>query len=193
MNQNENAPFFSHTPKPAADSLLSPNGRFGRLSFIGWHAFLNIMMFFTSIGLSLAAGIFSLNTLALDSHFINALTGIAGLGYAVLTVLYIYFYIVLTARRLHDRNNSGWLMLLLLIPVLNVLFILYLLLAAGDAGANKYGLPRPAAVWEKLLAWTMIILTALSLFAAGSLISFMMGSGQIKTPQEVMQKGTEFF
>lgn len=193
MNQNDTSAFFSRTVPPVADRPLSSKGRFGRLSFIGWYTFLNIMMFFTSIGLSLATGIFNLNSFALDNHFMNALNGLSGIAYIALTVLYIYFYIVLVARRLHDRNNSGWRMLMLLVPVLNVFFILYLLLAAGDVGANKYGLPRPSAVWEKLLAWIMIVLTTLSLLAAGSLISFMMGSGQIETPQEVIQKGTDFF
>jgi hypothetical protein len=39
----------------------------------------------------------------------------------------------------------------------------------------------------------MILLTVLSLFAASSMVSFMMGSGELESPQEVIQQGTEYF
>lgn len=193
MTSPDSSPFFSRNSAPVPDQPLAVSGRFSRLSFIGWFAFLQIIAFFSSIALGLFSGIFNMATMSLDSQFVNALTGIAGLGYIVLLVLYVYFYIVIVARRLHDLNKSGWLMLLSLIPLLNILLMIYLLLGAGTAGNNRYGAPRPAAFWEKLLAWLMIILTALSIFAAGSIISFMMGAGQIETPQQAIEKGTEYF
>lgn len=193
MNPQESSPFFSRSPAPTPDNPLSFNGRFGRLSFIGWYAFFNIVMFFIGIGLALFTGVFNLTSLNLDSQLLQSLASLTGLSYSVLFLVYLYFYMVLVARRLHDLNKSGWWMLLLLIPVLNIVFIFYLLFAAGSRGANQYGLPRPSAVWEKILAWLMIILTTLSILAMGSLVSFMMGSGQIETPQEVIQKSTEYF
>ncbi len=193
MTSQDASPFFSRNPAPQSDNPLSPSGRFGRLSFIGWYGFFNIVFFMASIGLSLAAGIFSLTTLSLDSHFADALTGLAGLGYAALSVLYIYFYIVLAVRRLHDLNKSGWLLLLILLPAVNIFFILYLLLASGTPGPNRFGAPRPAAVWEKLLAWLMIALTLLSIFAAGSIVSYMMGSGELPAPQEAIQNSAKYF
>ncbi|MGQ8975409.1 DUF805 domain-containing protein [Acinetobacter schindleri] len=194
MNSKDTSPFFSRSPAPSNDNSLSLEGRFGRLSFIGWYAFLHIIFFFASIALSLVSGIFSLTTLSLDNRqFVDALTGLAGLGYLLLVVFYLYFYIVVVARRLHDLNKSGWLMLLMLVPVVNILFIFYLLLARGTAGHNRFGAPRPTAIWEKILAWLMILLTVLSLFAASSMVSFMMGSGELESPQEVIQQGTEYF
>ena len=194
MNSKDTSPFFSRSPTPSNDNPLSLEGRFGRLSFIGWYAFLHIIFFFASIALSLVSGIFSLTTLSLDNRqFVDALTGLAGLGYLLLVVFYLYFYIVVVARRLHDLNKSGWLMLLMLVPVVNILFIFYLLLARGTARHNRFGAPRPTAVWEKILAWLMILLTVLSLFAASSMVSFMMGSGELESPQEVIQQGTEYF
>ena len=194
MNSKDTSPFFSRSPTPSNDNPLSLEGRFGRLSFIGWYAFLHIIFFFASIALSLVSGIFSLTTLSLDNwQFVDALTGLAGLGYLLLVVFYLYFYIVVVARRLHDLNKSGWLMLLMLVPVVNILFIFYLLLARGTARHNRFGAPRPTAVWEKILAWLMILLTVLSLFAASSMVSFMMGSGELESPQEVIQQGTEYF
>ena len=70
---------------------------------------------------------------------------------------------------------------------------IYILLASGTTGLNQYGAPRATPVWEKILAWLMIILFVLSFIASGSLISYMMGAGELETPQEVLQKGTEYF
>ncbi len=45
-------------------------------------------------------------------------------------------------RRLHDRDMSGWFMLLGLIPILGGLALLVLFLMEGTKGDNKYG-PDP--------------------------------------------------
>ena len=47
--------------------------------------------------------------------------------------------IMISIRRLHDLNKSGWFMLLLVIPFVNIVFILYLYLAPGTVGYNNYG------------------------------------------------------
>lgn len=118
---------------------------------------------------------------------------LAGLGFWVIVLLYFYFSFVVVIRRLHDLNKSGWLLLLLFIPLINFLMAIYILLASGTTGLNQYGAPRATPVWEKILAWLMIILFVLSFIASGSLISYMMGAGELETPQEVIQKGTEYF
>ena len=46
-------------------------------------------------------------------------------------------------KRLHDLNRSEWMFLTLLIPYVNALSMLYVILAPGTSGANRYGLdPR---------------------------------------------------
>lgn len=47
--------------------------------------------------------------------------------------------IMLDIRRLHDLNRSGWFCLIILIPFVNIIFQLYLLLAQGTVGYNRYG------------------------------------------------------
>ena len=47
--------------------------------------------------------------------------------------------IMLGIRRLHDLNKSGWFMLLLLVPLINLVFALYVYLAPGQVGENQYG------------------------------------------------------
>jgi uncharacterized membrane protein YhaH (DUF805 family) len=45
-------------------------------------------------------------------------------------------------RRLHDVNYSGWLMLLCLIPVVNVILVFLLCVIEGNEYDNQYG-PAP--------------------------------------------------
>jgi uncharacterized membrane protein YhaH (DUF805 family) len=49
------------------------------------------------------------------------------------------FNISLHVRRLHDLNRSGWFWLLLLLPYVNILFLVLLLFARGTKGENHYG------------------------------------------------------
>ena len=57
----------------------------------------------------------------------------------VLMVPLVWIDIAANIRRCHDLGRTGWLCLMFLIPLLNVLFQLYLLLSAGDDAANAYG------------------------------------------------------
>ncbi|WP_291354154.1 DUF805 domain-containing protein [Acinetobacter sp. UBA3106] len=193
MKPQDSSPFFSRTQASKADNPLSPDGRFGRLSSIGWYGFVHLIAFFASIAFSLTIGIFNLHTLSMDNQFVNTLTGIAGLGFVVILVLYLYFLMVITVRRLHDLNRSGWLILLFLLPLMNIFMGLYLLLGSGTPGINNYGLPRETPVWEKILAWFMIIITVLSFLASSSIISYMFGAGELEVPPQVIQKGTQYF
>ena len=56
----------------------------------------------------------------------------------ILLVISIPLALILTAKRLHDINLSGWFSLLLLIPYLNFVFLL-LYFIDGTIGDNKYG------------------------------------------------------
>ena len=44
-----------------------------------------------------------------------------------------------TVRRLHDTNNSGWLILLGLIPCVGGIVLLVFMILQGTNGENKYG------------------------------------------------------
>ena len=96
--------------------------------------------------------------------FMDMETGNFGSGVIILIIIYIvvfYFSFVFAIRRLHDRNHSGWLSLLLFVPIANILMALYLVFAPGDAQSNNYGAPRATAGWESVLAWLYIILIIL--------------------------------
>lgn len=193
MNPQDSSPFFSSSQMQSADNPLSAAGRFGRLSAIGWYGFIHLVTFFALFAFNLAIGLFNLNTRSLNYDFIQLFNSLAGLGFIVIMVVYFYFLMVVSVRRLHDMNRGGWLIILFIIPLLNVFLGLYLMFGSGTVGINRYGLPRDTAIWEKILAWLIIIMTVLSLLASGSFVSYMMDTTELKTQQEVIQKGTEYF
>ena len=50
--------------------------------------------------------------------------------------------VMLTIRRFHDLDKSGWFYLFLFVPVADVIVSLYLVFAKGTDGPNRYG-PDP--------------------------------------------------
>jgi uncharacterized membrane protein YhaH (DUF805 family) len=54
-------------------------------------------------------------------------------------VLFLIYYLSLIVRRFHDLGKSGWYTLLYLVPVVNIITLIYLLGAKGEEGSNKYG------------------------------------------------------
>lgn len=51
----------------------------------------------------------------------------------------IWFTIAQDVKRLHDVDKSGWFIILLFIPIINFILGLYMLLADGTVGPNRYG------------------------------------------------------
>lgn len=68
-------------------------------------------------------------------------SSIAGLIYLLATAVPT---IAVSARRLHDRNMSGWWFLGCLLPILGNFIILALMIPKGTSGSNQYG-PDPLA------------------------------------------------
>jgi uncharacterized membrane protein YhaH (DUF805 family) len=61
-------------------------------------------------------------------------------------VLAIYPSIAVSVKRAHDRDRSGWFVLLGLVPLVNLWVVVELGFLAGTPGANTYGFPNQA--WE---------------------------------------------
>ncbi|MBE8718457.1 DUF805 domain-containing protein [Cellvibrio polysaccharolyticus] len=75
--------------------------------------------------------------------------------FAVLVVpAFIVFSVMLylfTLQRLHDCNGSTWLALLLLVPGVNLIFLLIICLYPGSRSENHYGIcPPPNRFWHWL-------------------------------------------
>ncbi|MDH1799270.1 DUF805 domain-containing protein [Acinetobacter johnsonii] len=140
----------------AQESALNAAGRFGRFSYLAWNFLLAIV---ASIILGIFIAIF-------PNTFVNLETGNFGGGMIFIILIYValmYFTFVFTIRRLHDRNHTGWLSLLMLVPLANVILMLYLIFAPGDDRSNSYGSPRPTAGWEAVLAWIYILIFVLAI------------------------------
>jgi uncharacterized membrane protein YhaH (DUF805 family)/glutaredoxin/ribosomal protein L40E len=85
--------------------------------------------------------------------------GIAGLG-----ILFSVIYGVrCIALRLHDSGRTGWLSLVILVPVLGAVLALILLFIPGDDEANEHG-PVPATA-----AGRRLLITALAFVAIANL------------------------
>lgn len=140
------------------DSVLNANGRFGRMSYLGWNGLLCISIMLIII--LVAIGLPGLQ--APDQRLPTS--AILFLGFVYMGVLYFSF--IFAIRRLHDRNHSGWLSLLTLIPLINLGLTLYLAFAKGDEHENQFGLPRSTKTWEKVLAWFYVLIFPIGILAA---------------------------
>lgn len=178
---------------PAPDRPLSIQGRFRRLSFIAWFAFIQFIFLCSTIALGLSIDIVNFSGFSVDPGGLLSLQGLSSLGTLIILLLYLYFALVIMVRRLHDLERSGWWLLLFLLPVMNLLLWLYLLFAAGTRGTNQYGPVRPNQIWEKIVAWLVIGLSILSLLTILSLWSSLDFSTPSQLPGEVRQKTTGFF
>lgn len=71
--------------------------------------------------------------------FLTVILGI--LWFVIVIALYIPF-LAAGSRRLHDRGQSGWLQLLLLVPCGGIVLLVFWVME-GTPGDNAYG-PKPA-------------------------------------------------
>lgn len=138
------------------DKPTHVSGRFGRLSYLAW-------LFISSIIFMVIAGVlFAIFGSMIDPQIPENISILAIIIAVILYIAFIYFSIIFMIRRLHDRNHSGWLSLLLFVPVLNIVFALYLVFAKGDAGSNNFGAPRITPGWEKIVGWIYILMIPLA-------------------------------
>ena len=100
-------------------------GRLPRSSFWKW------ALIFAGIQLST----FGLDRLFGTSYSDLGIGPISGLTSIVL----LFPWIVITVMRLHDRNITGWMNLLLFIPFINLWPMIECLFIRGTVGPNSYG------------------------------------------------------
>jgi len=169
------------------DSLLSfsAKGRLGRLSLQA--AILALVFVVVILGsLLLILGVTLIPRLSGNISSVVSNSLVLGMGVVsfvcfTLVAALVYLTIVLYVRRLHDLNLSRWWILFASIPgvistvfsyfeidvsvvvsiiplTISVLFYLYLILAPGTKGANRFGLQRPTSYWEKIFGMISLVL-----------------------------------
>ena len=68
-----------------------------------------------------------------------------GIGLIFFGLYFIYMLAILipcmavSMRRLHDTGKSGWLLLLIFIPIVGPIILLVFFMLGGNPGANQYG------------------------------------------------------
>lgn len=107
--------------------FFTSEGRLNRKSYIYRSFFLSIVLFVVQGILSFVAETFG----ALDLLF--------SIIAFVLGIFQLAANIMMGVRRLHDLDKCGWWMLLLIVPLVNLFFCLYLLFFKGTEGPNEYG------------------------------------------------------
>lgn len=107
--------------------FFTSKGRLNRKSYIYRNFFLSFVLNIIRIILAVLAAYID----ALELLF-------TGLLY-VLGIFGFVAGIMMLERRLHDLDKSGWWMLLLCVPLVNILFYIYILFFKGTEGPNQYG------------------------------------------------------
>lgn len=76
-------------------------------------------------------------------------TAIEGVGYGLFYILYTLAVLIpglaVSFRRLHDVGKSGWMILIVLIPIIGAIWLFVLTVTDSNSGENKYG-PNPKEV-----------------------------------------------
>jgi uncharacterized membrane protein YhaH (DUF805 family) len=131
--------------------IFSTSGRIGRVRFIAY-------TFGVSFLCSIVAGILA--------------AAIGGLGAVVLIanwIAIITLSLMLSIQRAHDFNASGWLGLLGVIPLVNLIFWF----VPGTDGPNRFGHKTPPNTWGTVAAACIIpVLVVIGIVAAIALPAY---------------------
>jgi|SRR5262252_1628341 uncharacterized membrane protein YhaH (DUF805 family) len=106
--------------------LFSASGRIGRARYIAYTVGL---WFVVQFAIGIAAAAFAVKGIGI----------VTGLLLTIAWGVLIVISFMLTIQRCHDFNGSGWLALLVLIPLVNLMFWF----VPGTDGENRYGAPPP--------------------------------------------------
>lgn len=139
-------------------SIFSFSGRIGRLRYLAY-----------SMAATIALMVVLIPFIGF-SAMMDPTTGMSSFGwiaYILVNIVSLVIAVMFGKRRLNDLNRSGWFFLLLIIPLVNLLLIIYLLFFSGTDGDNNYG-PKtvPNTLGVKVLALFMPILFILGIAAA---------------------------
>ena len=141
--------------------FFSAAGRIGRVRYLGY-LMGTYFLFGLAVGLIAAVGA---GLGMRDNNLLLVPFGIAYVGMLVTGTMQ-------AIQRCHDCDKSGWWILLMLVPLLNFFFILYLTLMPGADGANRFGArPVPNSIGVVILA-CILPLSIIGILAAVALPAY---------------------
>lgn len=114
--------------------LFSFEGRASRLQF--WGVYIGMMVAYVAFVMAVGVGNFPTVD---ETGAPVAPGGGAGLGVMVLSLVSLWVSLAINAKRFHDRDKSGWWVLIALVPVIGGLWILIECgFLAGTPGSNRF-------------------------------------------------------
>lgn len=133
-------------------SPFSAAGRFGRANYVvyAFGGYFVLMLFMGAVT-------------AATSVMGDAGTMVVGAAAFVAYIAAFVFAIIFLIRRLHDLNWSGWLSVLTVIPLANLVIAIPCLFFRGTDGPNNYGPPPRPNKTHNVLAGILAVLMIVSL------------------------------
>jgi uncharacterized membrane protein YhaH (DUF805 family) len=111
-------------PRSLKDLYLSPAGRIGRRTF-------------------LIQGVLVFVVIGLVGSLLDSLVGANGIVSMIVSLLLIWPALCVQNKRWHDRDKSGWWVLIALVPVIGGIWaIVETGFLAGTSGPNRFGAPE---------------------------------------------------
>jgi uncharacterized membrane protein YhaH (DUF805 family) len=131
-------------------NIYSASGRIGRARYIAY-----------TLGLSILFGVFVAAVAALLGAI--GMAAVAGIVTVLVYVGLLIWMVMLTIQRAHDFNTTGWLSILMLIPLINFIFWFI----PGTDGDNRFGSRTPPnSVMVLIGAWLVPLLFIGGILAA---------------------------
>lgn len=128
--------------------VFSVSGRIGRARYIAYGIGMYILVGGIGAGLNAAVG--------------KPAALLAGVAYLIVGFM-------LTIQRCHDFNANGWLSLVLLVPLVNLMFWIM----PGSEGHNRYGAPTPPnGMGTLIIAWLLPAIFVIGIVAAVALPAY---------------------
>ncbi len=153
--------------------IFSASGRLGRLRYLAY-----------TFGISLV-GMIIIGVLS--GGMAAGGTGIGFISGLLILIVYIVLLVIsfmLTIQRCHDFNASGWLSLLLFVPLAPLIFWF----VPGTEGSNNYGAPPPPNSTLVTIAGLLIpILFIVSMFGVMAAIAIPAYNQYIQAAQQASQ------
>jgi uncharacterized membrane protein YhaH (DUF805 family) len=138
--------------------IFSFSGRIGRMRYLAYSIGANLILMAVMVPLGGA-------TVVMGGE-----AGMSMIGMLVIGIFYIATFVIsimFAKRRLNDLNRSGWWFLLFLIPLVNLLFAIYVLFFPGTDGDNNFGpAPMENSTGVLILAWIFPVIMILGIVAA---------------------------
>ncbi|SNQ29730.1 Uncharacterized membrane protein YhaH, DUF805 family [Acinetobacter apis] len=138
--------------------IMSTQGRIGRFTYCAW-----------TFVILLLVSIFWIGILKCMEHGLIQREYLVNMQLTLMVITLIFvqgFQMIISIKRLHDRNLSGWYWLFNFVPFANLWLFINLTFLPGISNENKYGPQRATTNFETIMAWlSIIIYSSIILFA----------------------------